>query len=64
MYKRIRKGGKYLLFIFNFCGYQRPVKMGKEESKVTFRNLVTGEQIGPIDEMKIKGYGWLWLEPV
>lgn len=64
MYKRIRKSGKYLLFIFNFCGYQRPVKMGKEESKVTFRNLVTGEQIGPIDEMKIKGYGWLWLEPV
>lgn len=65
IFKRIRNDNNdYLLFIFNFCKYQKHICIPKSDVIGRFRDMITGQLFEQVNEFNIKGYGSLWLEPI
>ncbi|KAK8848261.1 hypothetical protein M9Y10_019317 [Tritrichomonas musculus] len=64
IFKRIRRGGKFLLFIFNFGQYKRQIRIEESHAKGQFRDMIHGNIFKQINNLTIEGYGYLWLEPI
>ncbi|KAK8848262.1 hypothetical protein M9Y10_019318 [Tritrichomonas musculus] len=64
IFKRIRRGGKFLLFIFNFGQYKRQIRIEESHAKGQFRDMIHGNIFKQINNLTIEGYGYLWFEPI
>lgn len=64
IFKRVRNGGKYLLFIFNFSKYIRPIYISKRDADGKYRDLISNKVFDQINSFKVKAYEYLWLEPI
>lgn len=64
IFKRLRKGGKFLIFVFNFCQNRRPVHISQKFLSGKFREIITGKIYDQINDFSIQGYGYHWFEPI
>lgn len=64
IFKRIQENEKFLLFIFNFCKYPKLIHIQSEDVSGKFKDMITGQVFDQINNIKVKGYGYLWLEPI
>ena len=64
VFKRVMNDGNFILFLFSFYPYEQQIFISKREVRGKFRDLINGKVHDQINKLKLKGYEYLWLEPI
>lgn len=64
IFKRVLDNDDFILFMFSFYPYDRQIYISKKDVRGKFKNLIKGETIDQINNIKLKAYEYLWLEPI